>query len=225
MHFGVSWHLRIVARMVAIAMLVVYPYASADDLPSVASHTDASHTAASNTDANPSHEPVFDTDILPLLTKHGCNSGACHGAAVGRGNFALSLFGSDPDRDYRSIVHEYQGRRIVVADPESSLLLAKPTGGVAHGGNELFDTDSNSAQLLTRWIARGAPRGDAASLQSMTVQQDAFSHPASNTDPTANHSVRMAVTATFAAMLPSKHYSLWIHRAKSSGVQRMLWQH
>ena len=198
MHFGVSWHLRIVARMVAIAMLVVYPYASADDLPSVASHTDASHTAASNTDANPSHEPVFDTDILPLLTKHGCNSGACHGAAVGRGNFALSLFGSDPDRDYRSIVHEYQGRRIVVADPESSLLLAKPTGGVAHGGNELFDTDSNSAQLLMGWIARGAPRGVAARLQSMTVQQDAFSHPASNTDPTANHSVRMAVTATFA---------------------------
>ena len=46
-------------------------------------------------------EPVhFDTQIVPVLTKAGCNAGACHGAAVGRGGFKLSLYGGDPaERD------------------------------------------------------------------------------------------------------------------------------
>ena len=36
--------------------------------------------------------PRFETDVLPLLTKAGCNAGACHGAAAGRGGLKLSLF-------------------------------------------------------------------------------------------------------------------------------------
>lgn len=198
-----SWLFGALAHSIAFAMLGGYPHASADDLPS----------AASNTTVASSQEQTFDTDILPLLTKYGCNSGACHGAAVGRGNFALSLFGSDPERDYRSIVHEYQGRRLVVANPEASLLLTKPTGGVAHGGNELFDPDSRPAQLLMEWIASGAPRGTAPSLQTVTVQQDTAENPTTNPDSTENplgaiysrathsvttHSVRLTATATFA---------------------------
>ena len=53
----------------------------------------------------------FDTQIIPVMTKAGCNSGACHGAAVGRGGFKLSLYGSDPALDYQAIVHELEGRR------------------------------------------------------------------------------------------------------------------
>ena len=30
-------------------------------------------------------EVDFQNDIVPLLTKSGCNAGACHGAAAGRG--------------------------------------------------------------------------------------------------------------------------------------------
>ena len=48
-------------------------------------------------------EPDFATEIIPVLTKAGCNSGACHGAAAGRGGFNLSLFGSDPAADFESI--------------------------------------------------------------------------------------------------------------------------
>ena len=42
----------------------------------------------------------FQTEILPLLTKAGCNSGACHGAAAGRGGLRLSLFAADSRADY-----------------------------------------------------------------------------------------------------------------------------
>ncbi|MCR9296466.1 MAG: hypothetical protein NXI32_27460, partial [bacterium] len=57
----------------------------------------------------------FRNEIIPVLTKAGCNTGACHGAAVGRGEFRLSLYGSKPEFDYQSIVHEIEGRRVNLA--------------------------------------------------------------------------------------------------------------
>ena len=72
----------------------------------------------------------FDTQVMPVFTKAGCNSGACHGAAIGRGGFKLSLYGGGPAADYEAIVHQLEGRRINVARPRSSLLLAKPTDQV-----------------------------------------------------------------------------------------------
>ncbi|MFN5917332.1 MAG: hypothetical protein ACK48K_11290, partial [Planctomycetota bacterium] len=62
------------------------------------------------------------------MTKHGCNSGACHGAVAGRGEFYLSLWGSDPKSDYRQIVDAYDSRRILYNSPHESLLIAKPSG-------------------------------------------------------------------------------------------------
>ncbi|MDA1180012.1 MAG: hypothetical protein O2931_14585, partial [Planctomycetota bacterium] len=41
----------------------------------------------------------FDTEIMPVLTRSGCNVGSCHGAAAGRGGFHLSLLGGDVDAD------------------------------------------------------------------------------------------------------------------------------
>ena len=35
----------------------------------------------------------FSNDIQPLLTKFGCNQGACHGSQYGKGGFKLSLRG------------------------------------------------------------------------------------------------------------------------------------
>jgi len=198
-HSRRRWIFCIVIRTAALATLANYIDATAaDERPA----------PASTSVVTASREPAFDTDILPLLTTHGCNSGACHGAAVGRGNFALSLFGSDPERDYRSIVHEHQGRRIMVTNPESSLLIAKPTGGIAHGGNELFDLGSNTAQLLIGWIARGAPRGSSIELKSVTVQQETAGPSTIQSNPTGDHAgeklpdaihtVRLTVAATFA---------------------------
>ena len=98
----------------------------------------------------------FHNDIVPLFTRFGCNAGACHGATVGRGDFKLSLFGSDPDSDYDSVVRHLRGRRINIATPEESLLLLKPTEQVAHGGGTRFDIDSDPVSLITEWIRNGA---------------------------------------------------------------------
>ena len=59
----------------------------------------------------------FKLDVIPVLTKAGCNAGACHGASRGKDGFRLSLFGYDPDGDYTRITCEQIGRRINLALP------------------------------------------------------------------------------------------------------------
>ena len=76
----------------------------------------------------------FELDIVPILTKAGCNAGACHGAAVGRGEFKLSLYGGDPNADHRAIALALKGRRVNLNQPELSLILLKATETVEHGG-------------------------------------------------------------------------------------------
>src|SRR5262245_43293679 len=78
--------------------------------------------------------PTFERDIQPILTRVGCNAGACHGKARGQNGFALSLLAFDPDFDFHSIANEARGRRLFPGDPERSLLLAKPSGLIPHGG-------------------------------------------------------------------------------------------
>ena len=90
--------------------------------------------------------------------KAGCNAGACHGAAAGRGGFRLSLLGGDPAADYDAIVHELEGRRVNLARPAESLLLAKPTGLLPHEGGIRLEPDGAGAKRLADWIAAGAPR-------------------------------------------------------------------
>lgn len=112
----------------------------------------------------------FSTEIIPVLTKAGCNAGACHGAAAGRGGFHLSLLGADPAADYESIKLAFEGRRINRAHPESSLLLAKPTGRLDHGGGAPLDEESPGAARILAWIRAGAPRGGTRRLTSLKVE-------------------------------------------------------
>ena len=65
----------------------------------------------------------FRNDLMPVLTKHGCNAGACHGAAIGRGGFKLSLYGGDPSADYDATVQQVGGRRVNLAKPDQSLIV------------------------------------------------------------------------------------------------------
>src|SRR5262249_29543417 len=89
-----------------------------------------------------SQDPVsFAHDVVPLLTKIGCNMGACHGAQHGKGGFKLSLFGFEPDQDYKSIAQDAEGRRVVPSSPSDSLVLLKPTLSIAHGGGKRIEVD------------------------------------------------------------------------------------
>ncbi len=112
----------------------------------------------------------FDTEIVPLLTKAGCNSGACHGAAAGRGSFHLSLLGANPEADYEAIFHEFEGRRLNLVNPSQSLIFAKPTGYLDHGGSVLFDEDSVLAARMLAWIGAGAPRRGVRELTSLDIE-------------------------------------------------------
>src|SRR5207302_7315648 len=94
----------------------------------------------------------FANDIVPLLSRHGCNAGGCHGRASGQNGFKLSLFGFDPAFDYNALVKEARGRRVFPAAPDHSLLLAKPASHVPHGGGKRFPPESEAYQTLRRWI-------------------------------------------------------------------------
>lgn len=111
----------------------------------------------------------FDTQILPILTRSGCNAGACHGSASGRGGFKLSLYGGDPDADFLAITRQWEGRRINVAFPQKSLLFKKPTGLMDHEGGELFEPDSRFAAVLLNWIDDGALRLGQRQLANFAV--------------------------------------------------------
>ena len=129
----------------------------------------------------------FENDIVPILTKGGCNAGACHGSAIGRGGFKLSLYGGNPIADYNAIVHDIRGRRINSARPRESLLFLKPTEHVSHGGGTLFDEESISAKLILKWIAQGAQQTKTRSLISIKITPRQFY----SEQPKSPHHVRI----------------------------------
>jgi hypothetical protein len=95
--------------------------------------------------------------VESVLSKAGCNGGACHGARAGKNGFRLTLFGFDLDADYEYLTRHARGRRIVPGDPGRSLILTKPTGAVPHKGGVRFETDSLEYRVLAEWIAAGTP--------------------------------------------------------------------
>ncbi|TWT75993.1 hypothetical protein Pla123a_27790 [Posidoniimonas polymericola] len=116
----------------------------------------------------------FDTEVLPLLSKAGCNAASCHGSSAGQAGFRLSLFGGDPEFDHRSIAHEFEARRIDYPSPADSLLLAKPTGVLDHGGGEVLEVGGKTAQTIERWIKQGATRRESRTLKRIVVTPTSF---------------------------------------------------
>lgn len=102
----------------------------------------------------------FTNDIVPILTRFGCNGGGCHGKNNGRGGFAISLFGFDPMMDFDAIVKDGRGRRIFPSAPEQSLLLKKPVASVPHGGGKRLDSEDPAYHTLLRWIEEGCQWGN-----------------------------------------------------------------
>ena len=115
----------------------------------------------------------FVNDVIPVLTKAGCNSGACHAkAGGGQKGFQLSLLGFEPLDDYAHLVKEGRGRRLFPAAPARSLLLRKASGQIPHGGGVRLAADSPGYMVVRKWIEQGTvfTTGLELALVSVEVQ-------------------------------------------------------
>ncbi|MBL8207544.1 MAG: DUF1553 domain-containing protein [Blastocatellia bacterium] len=126
---------------------------------------------------------------MPVLTKLGCNQGACHGAAAGKNGFKLTLRGYDPELDYQVLTRQSLGRRINKIEPAKSLILLKGTMAIGHGGGKRMDVDSLEYRVLSEWIAAGivAPSETDSRITSIAV---------TSSDAT-NNEVQLRVKATY----------------------------
>src|SRR3954452_1750714 len=95
----------------------------------------------------------FRTDVVAVLSRGGCNQGACHGSPQGKNGFRLSLRGFDPELDYKNLTRDAQGRRVSRTTPVGSLFLEKADGTVLHQGGVRFKKAEPAYQALLRWVA------------------------------------------------------------------------
>ena len=115
----------------------------------------------------------FAEDIVPIITRAGCNTGNCHGRAEGQDGFHLSLFGYDPAADFQAITRDAGGRRLSRMKPSDSLFIAKASGRVAHTGGPRVVPGSDEFKTVLAWLAAGAPetRGKThGALTSLRVE-------------------------------------------------------
>jgi hypothetical protein len=137
---------------------MVRPVADGDATITVSAQARTASVAVHVKNAQAPHTWTFRNDVIPVMSKVGCNSGACHGAAAGKNGFKLTLRGYDPDQDYDTLTRESLGRRVSLSEPSHSLMLLKPTFAVPHGGGKRFASDSLEYRVIAEWIAAGAPR-------------------------------------------------------------------
>lgn len=112
----------------------------------------------------------FASEVVPVLTQAGCNSGACHGAAAGRGYLKLSLFGSRPNEDYEALLFALPGRFVDLQRPLSSLILQKPGGYLEHGGGVRIDSHGPAFRVIADWIRQGSSGGSMAGISKLQIQ-------------------------------------------------------
>lgn len=121
----------------------------------------------------PESEPLdFRHDIMPILTRSGCNSGGCHGRLDGQNGFKLSLFGYAPEADFQAIVKDAGGRRVNPIEPESSLFLQKAAGQAPHGGGQAVSPGSANYRQLVRWIRENMPLEGSKARQIKSFRID-----------------------------------------------------
>lgn len=112
----------------------------------------------------------FRNHVIPVLTRLGCNSGACHGAAAGKGGLKLTLRGYDPEADFNVLTRQSMGRRVNKLEPAKSLMLLKPTMAIGHGGGKRMDTDSLEYKVLSEWVASGMAAPADSDVQITKVE-------------------------------------------------------
>lgn len=114
--------------------------------------------------------PSFRQDVLPVLTKAGCNSGACHGKLAGQNSFKLSLRAFAPEWDIDWLTKEVHSRRIDYAFPDESLILQKALARVPHEGGLRFAEGSRAHQTLVNWIFARAPGPSTNELDAARIE-------------------------------------------------------
>ncbi len=102
------------------------------------------------------HQPDYIRDVMPVVSRLGCNAGTCHGSKDGKNGFKLSLRGYDPIADVRAWTDDLASRRVNVASPDRSLMLLKSTGSVPHEGGQVMQPGSKYYRIVRDWIAGGA---------------------------------------------------------------------
>lgn len=134
----------------------------------------------------------FELDVQPILTKAGCNSGACHGKQGGQNGFQLSLLAYDSDQDFKAITRDGRGRRVFPAFPQDSLLLTKAVAAVPHGGGQRFDAHSSQYSVLLAWLEQGALRQtpEEPALEGIELGRDDY-----NLQP--GTTIQLSVTAKY----------------------------
>jgi hypothetical protein len=139
------------------------------------------------------YEPSFVNDVVPTMSKLGCNAGTCHGSAKGKNGFKLSLRGYDPIFDHVALTDDLAGRRFNRAVAEQSLFLLKPTASVPHEGGERTTVGSREYELLKAWVESGVKLDpDAPRVVSIEIA------PQNPTIALPGASQQFAVVATYA---------------------------
>jgi hypothetical protein len=133
----------------------------------------SANTATVHVKVKNSHAPFtwsFRNHVIPVMTKAGCNQGACHGALAGKNGFKLTLRGYDPDLDYDMLTRQSVGRRVSMAEPAASLILQKPTSTIPHGGGKRFAANSLEYRVIAEWIAAGTPPPSAKDKEVASLE-------------------------------------------------------
>jgi hypothetical protein len=162
-----------------------------------------------------SAEPVsFRNEVMAVLSRGGCNQGACHGNQNGKNGFKLSLRGESPDFDFAVLTRDHLGRRTDRLNPEASLILLKPTGAVPHEGGPRFAVGSREYEILRGWIAGGLRPDpeDAPRLRRLDVT------PAARVLLDPDDRVRLRVMATFSDGLQRDVTSLAVFNPSNLGA-------
>lgn len=159
------------AHLIALGAVASVPLAGQQQPSPAVTATRLRPVAAHENTARAPRAISFRNHVIPVLTKAGCNSGACHGAAAGKNGFALTLRGYDPAADYDTITRQAAGRRVNKIEPAKSLLLLKPTETVPHVGGKRFAVGSPEYDVLAGWIASGlpGPREEDPRLEALEV--------------------------------------------------------
>jgi len=138
------------------------------------------------------YQPSFVRDVMPTLSRLGCNAGTCHGSAEGKNGFKLSLRGYDPILDFRSLTDDLEGRRFNRVAPDKSLMLLKMSGTIPHVGGVLTQPGEPYYELIRAWIADGVKFDPAAPRVTRLEVK-----PVSSVIPLPEMKQQMAVYATY----------------------------